>query len=391
MRGTNILRELRGSWASDQLDMIRGGAAIAVLLLHLRDLFFIDYADLASPSIVTTAFYVMGNFGHQAVVLFFVLSGYFISSTVMRSVVSDRWSWRRYLIQRVARLGVVLVPALVLTACLDRTGIAMFGLGHNYVGDGTVYILAPGILDRLGVRVFAGNLFFLQTIFITTFGSNSPLWSLSYEFWFYVFFPIAVLCIRPGRRWPNVLLIPIIVILVVARHGLAFYFVIWLLGYAVGALPRLAPFRRNSSAKLAALAGTVASAVVLALVWRNRIPNALIADVALATTFSVVLYSLLQVEQPSANGPVARFGRVLAGFSYTLYAVHLPILFFLRAWLIPDGRWTPTAAHLAFAAVIVLAVLSTAYGVSRFTEAKTGFVRAALGRALRVEERAGAG
>ncbi len=36
----------------------------------------------------------------------------------------------------------------------------------------------------------------------------------------------------------------------------------------------------------------------------------------------------------------------LAGMSYTLYAVHLPILVFLQAWLIPSTRWQPDAPHL---------------------------------------------
>ena len=43
------------------------------------------------------------------------------------------------------------------------------------------------------------NAFFLQTIVGPTFGSNGPLWSLAYEWWYYVLFPLAL-----GAVWPIV-------------------------------------------------------------------------------------------------------------------------------------------------------------------------------------------
>ena len=380
MLGKNILREIRGTWASDQLDMARGLAAVAVLLLHLRDLFFVDYQDLKNPSVGVSAFYVIGNFGHQAVVLFFVLSGYFISATVLRSVTRGDWSWRGYFIQRIARLGVVLIPALLLTALLDHSGMALFGLGHNYEGDGTVYIHDPGIVERLSVSTLAGNVFFLQTIVTPTFGSNSPLWSLSYELWFYVFFPIAVLCIRPGRRWPTFVALPLVAVLVAARHGLAFYFAIWLLGYLAGSLPKLSVVATDRRAKACAWSALAATATILALIWFHRLESVILSDLALGVAFAVFVYAVLQVGQQTSNGRHVRAGRVLAGFSYTLYAIHLPIIFFLRAWLIPNGRWLPTGTHLAYGTLLLLGILAAAYAVSRGTEAKTGAVRDLLAR-----------
>jgi peptidoglycan/LPS O-acetylase OafA/YrhL len=44
----------------------------------------------------------------------FVLSGFLISSTVLRSQVSGDWSWRDYAINRSIRLYVVLIPGLLL-------------------------------------------------------------------------------------------------------------------------------------------------------------------------------------------------------------------------------------------------------------------------------------
>ena len=65
--------------------------------------------------------------GYQAVMVFFVLSGYFISSTVLRSINENRWSWSDYLIKRVTRLWIVLIPALVLTYIVAKIQLGLFG------------------------------------------------------------------------------------------------------------------------------------------------------------------------------------------------------------------------------------------------------------------------
>src|SRR5690349_289647 len=103
------------SRASHHLNLIRGVAALAVLVYHVRYRFFPDYADLAAPDLTAKLFYAVTAFGHDAVVVFFVLSGYLISATVMRDCATGRWSWARYGVSRWVRLSVVLVPGLLLT------------------------------------------------------------------------------------------------------------------------------------------------------------------------------------------------------------------------------------------------------------------------------------
>jgi peptidoglycan/LPS O-acetylase OafA/YrhL len=45
---------------------------------HLRNAMLVDYAELVHPSIAIKIFYAITSFGHQAVMIFFVLSGYFV-------------------------------------------------------------------------------------------------------------------------------------------------------------------------------------------------------------------------------------------------------------------------------------------------------------------------
>jgi peptidoglycan/LPS O-acetylase OafA/YrhL len=113
--------------ASERLDMIRACAALAVMFDHLRGLFFVPIADVRNSGAVVKGLYFLTSLGHQAVIVFFVLSGYFVGSSVLRSVMRSHWSWRWYLNQRLTRLWIVLVPALLIGGALDLIGVSVFG------------------------------------------------------------------------------------------------------------------------------------------------------------------------------------------------------------------------------------------------------------------------
>src|SRR6202521_5977717 len=155
---------------SVHLDLIRGISAVAVLLYHLRGLFFVDYPFLAKKSLPSTALYAVTGFGHQAVIVFFVLSGYFIGTSVWESVESRQWSWRIYLVNRLTRLQLALLPALILGFIWDQVGMRLPQAASFYYG-GLYKYYSPSVALRSTVPVFFGNLFFLQSIVAPVFGS----------------------------------------------------------------------------------------------------------------------------------------------------------------------------------------------------------------------------
>ena len=55
---------------SVHLDLIRGVSAVAVLVYHLRGLFFVDYPFLADKSLLASALYAVTGYGHQAVIAY---------------------------------------------------------------------------------------------------------------------------------------------------------------------------------------------------------------------------------------------------------------------------------------------------------------------------------
>lgn len=202
------LRSPHGA-ASVHLDALRGIAAVGVCLSHLRDFFFQDYPKLPHHNLLLAAYFISG-LGHQWVIVFFVLSGYLVGGSVLRSFSLNRWSWRNYLLNRLTRLYVVLIPGLLFGGLLDVAGIHLFGPGGIYSGQTGTHELTFAVLNRLSVPILVGNYAFLQGIYVPTFGSNGPQWSLANEFWYYRVFPLLACALWPrlpvARRRLSVLL-----------------------------------------------------------------------------------------------------------------------------------------------------------------------------------------
>lgn len=143
-----------------KIEMLRGLASSYVFVGHL------GIAALGFPGLLL-------RFGQEAVMCFFLLSGFVIYHA---SYHSRDPSFRGYFVHRLRRIYPVLIIALIITCLVQVLA------GHRRI-DG------PTLL---------GNLLLLQDfgegkpgVWVGTFGGNLPLWSLSYEWWFYLmFFPI---------------------------------------------------------------------------------------------------------------------------------------------------------------------------------------------------------
>jgi peptidoglycan/LPS O-acetylase OafA/YrhL len=359
---------------SVHLDLIRGVSALAVMLYHLRGLFFVDYPFLANKSLASSALYAVTGYGHQAVMVFFVLSGYFIGTSVMESVDKQQWSWRTYLVSRMTRLQLVLFPALVLGALWDRIGMRIPQAAPLYY-DALYKFNGPSVALRSTIPVFLGNFFFLQSIISPVFGSNGPLWSLSYEFWYYIVFPALILATAAwiGTRIRLLYAGLALFLLWFIGPQISFYFLIWLAGALLGHLRRTTRFKSRSPA-LPWSAGLI---FVGALAWcrTRRLSSDLLTDYIVAFCFALWLYTLLHGSREDASPAYQYAAKKLSGFSYTLYLTHFPALLLLRGLLNPQGNWQPDPRHLAYALGIALWMLIYAYCVAECTEARTASVR----------------
>ena len=118
------------------LDLVRFLAALAVLVGHL------DQDGMA------TGWLEIGHFGHEAVVIFFVLSGLVIS----HSAFGREDDWRAYVAARFARIYSVVLPAIALSFAVKAIAVMM-----DPQGLGTVFFS-----KELAWGNLFGALFFLN-------------------------------------------------------------------------------------------------------------------------------------------------------------------------------------------------------------------------------------
>ena len=369
------------------MDAIRGCAAILVMLGHSRDLFL---EPLNAPAASTSVNALSGStamilakrppasLGLEAVMIFFVLSGFLVGGSVLRAFQCNRWSWKEYLVKRLTRLWVVLLPALILTVLLDRAGLWLFSEPTGiYAGPPAQVEVRAHLLKTLAAQIIAGNAAFLQNIFVTTPGTNLALWSLSNEFWYYLIFPLLViLCWRFST--------PAIRIVSATLSAALLYFIgveeitlfpIWILGAAIALLPL-----RFSDRKSKWLTSSLAVLLLPTMVIVRRIPmDERLAELCIALYFGVLLYAVLHRTRPAGQGMYRRTATFLSNLSYPLYLVHLPVLVFMCAiFNRPWHQWPQTPLNFAIMFGIDATAIGVAYIFHLAFQAHTAAIRMTL-------------
>lgn len=359
------------------LDLIRGISAILVVMEHLSSRLFVGYGNVENPNIVVQGLYLINILGGPSVIIFFVLSGLFISRSVLKAVYNNKWSWESYLINRLSRLFVVLIPALILTFILDSIAVEFF----YYQGYETSF---ENFIE------FIGNLFFLQNIFVGVYGSNAPLWSLNYEFWYYMLFPLLFLLFSKQSKTSKIVYL-ILTLLIISTIGTRMnsYFVIWLIGAAVLFLPKAFINRRKLFFSIS-LCLLILAIIIRPLVMTGRLftsdwtEDLFLVDLFVGVSFGLFIYTLFYVI-PDKFKVIdikwfGKFSRLIASFSFTLYLIHYPIINMVYRWGAINGYkgLQPSLISFGIELVLVTLICIIAFYFSLFTEAKTSTIRAII-------------
>lgn len=215
---------------------------------------------------------------------------------------------------------------------------------------------------------------FLQTIAVPTFGSNSALWSLANEGWYYVLCPLLFAPLMTNKTTAARVGL---FLLAIALLGLGYYlnkkmvllFSAWLLGASVRAIPRpLIPWVPVSWAL--AVAGLVAYPVVSHFMKQPHwVPAFGMANLLLTCSYS----------HGKTMEWAKKFNIALAGFSFSLYLIHLPVLHFILS--VVGKRSNPQLSlpldfsSIGLEFILVLVIVPLAWGFGRITESRTGDVR----------------
>jgi peptidoglycan/LPS O-acetylase OafA/YrhL len=108
------------------LDFLRATAALLVLFAHTHDFCFLNSGVVAQPGPLLKLYYFITELGHEAVVIFFFLSGFLIGGSLTDSMQRGSFVWflgaGSY---RILRAGFVPLPVGLLGAGLIIAGMAI--------------------------------------------------------------------------------------------------------------------------------------------------------------------------------------------------------------------------------------------------------------------------
>ncbi|BBG66607.1 acyltransferase family protein [Hydrogenimonas sp.] len=348
---------------SNFLHFSRWLAAFIVVLSHVRAVTFPSYAELGKSEIVWKLFYFMTSLGHEAVIIFFVLSGFLIGGEILRGMVNQKFNWRKYTIKRVIRLYIVLIPALFLTSILDHLGYFFFNDLNGYDS------FFEGGKESFGT--FLLNLFMLQHSYGPLFGSNDPLWSLAYEFWYYLMFPL-IATFFFSRQWKIKLLslITLILIAMLINEKIILYFLIWLLGMAIWFIDE------NLLNKLP-YPGFLLTALFISVVAYSRYISGFIGDLLVGIIFGLIIIyfkSIPKIPRIVERTIQTKLNAFLADFSYSLYLLHFPFMLLLVNifyLIFYDFKKTVSYSNFLFFLCMIILIYCYSYFIYFLTEKHT--------------------
>lgn len=326
------------------LDLLRFVAACLVVIYH------------SNSRLIVEKILPFSSYGHSAVIIFFVLSGYVIAYATATKEQRARDYWA----SRLSRIWSLAVPTILLTPVLDMIGESLApGL---YAGN-TTHGLAP-------LRILTSFLFLneIWSISIMSF-SNIAYWSLNYEMWYYVLFALFVFGGR--RRWLWISLVALLLgpkILLLAP--------IWLLGVALyhWQRPQHIPEWLGWTCVATSLvlfgayehfhlmeAVAVQLKAVLGAHWFSQLTFSrwFLTDYLLALVVFLNFVGMRRVVfrvAPLLNA-VARPVRAAAAYTFSIYILHQPMIFFFAALIdLPPTRYVKYAAVMTCVMLSVLLI-----------------------------------
>jgi len=360
------------------LDFLRGFAALLVVVEHLRAFLFLPYSKIKCSGIFLKLFYFITCLGHQAVIVFFVLSGFLVGGSVLNSFQKGTWTWSGYLIRRMSRLWVVLIPALILTLLWDHAGISINTSGYNG-GYLDLYHSGPGPNHPvdLSFKSFIGNLFFLQTVVVPVFGTNGPLWSLANEFWYYLIFPVGLALfttkIRSNRFVYIIILTFIFFLLPKSIILLGFAWALGVISYLMVHSQVVSEWAKKNLYLGISLLFVI---ILLALSRAGKLGDYF--DYILAVSIMLLIPSLaVRTIKP---GPYSMLSVAASEVSYTLYLVHCPPLFFIFFTKFGGKQYLPSLHSFGLFSFLLIAVLIYSAAVWWIFERNTEKIRHTIER-----------
>ena len=304
--------------------------------------------------------------GFVGVDVFFVISGYLITTIILTELGQGKFSIVNFYERRARRI----LPALflVMLVCLP---FAWFWLLPDDIKGFSKSLVA--------VSVFASNiLFWRESGYFDTASELKPLlhtWSLAVEEQYYVLFPLFLMLFwRLGKRWILIMLVAVFVASLAAAQWGAFakpvaaFYLLPARGWelVIGAFSAFylsKAYHRDFSKGLSEIGGWLGVALILYAVFAYDKATPFPGFNALVPTVGAVLIIFFATQQTTIGKFVGNKAFVSIGLiSYSAYLWHQPLFAFAR------HRSLEEPSHLVFA-ILSIVTFVLAYFSWRYVEA----------------------
>lgn len=284
------------------LDFMRGISAQLVLIGHLLSFYSINrYFPIP----------LIQNFG---VLVFFILSGFLITQTTLLKI-PKKYNFPLYFVDRFSRIYYTYFPALVLIYFLDY------------------FLINKGDYNS-SLLNWIENAFMLQSfpsskiIHFEAFGSARPFWTVSIEWWIYIFFGFIFYKLYQRQKisffsiFFFIVSIPLCIYYIDARGGgLTIY---WILGLILSLVYN--QYSINIPIKSYIL---ILCLIIFGVIYRTfGYPDMYDLGIALFLSIFIFIsfYPPKQIKAILLNPYFVKFSRFVASFSYSLYLLHYTLI-----------------------------------------------------------------
>jgi peptidoglycan/LPS O-acetylase OafA/YrhL len=360
------------------LDALRGITAAIVMIGHARWLLWEGYSegylkhpgDYSSMEKAVMYFFSIFRFGHEAVLFFFVLSGFVIHLKYAKKLAkSDAGNFdvRQYIYRRVKRIYPPFLFVLLLTFLLDKIGMYFdYSIYRNSTPN--ALLNANISLDHSWGNLI-GNLFFWEGSGVKIWGTNSPLWSLKFEWWFYLLYPLLFFFNKKSVLYSNLIVLFAFAVsfllpfpeVVSFFKSVLHYLLFWWLGAVLADIYT----RRIGIDHL--FCSILALLIPVMAVFGKKITDNILADGLWALGFFGMLNFFFWLQARGVNLSFSRKIKWLGDCSYTLYIIHFPILVICNGLLLKTtGNKMPTSQ--IYLLIFIPFILLVSYGVHLLVE-----------------------
>jgi hypothetical protein len=327
------------------LDLLRFLSALIVVIAHCRANFFEIFGNLetASKTIYVKMFYFLTSFSDDAVLVFFILSGFLVGGKILESISIRRpVSPGEFAIKRSVRIGLPLVGSVLFIVLVD-----------NVIGANTSW---EGILC---------NALSLQCIFSEFNSMGGPLWTMPYIVWNYVLLYSIVLLSHKRYTVSGTIVLALVLLVFSLTYGgkstyMYFFVLLGTLAYVISqrSLPKLFVFLCAFVAIAAAVLTKFAKPSISREASFLSTLNVPMLQVLETMSIAILIGKLVTIT-PRGKFFILlnKYSTKLAVFSYSLYLIHYQLIR-LMTWVgFPKLKSIDSCALVLFISEVCLCIL----------------------------------